>query len=680
MRTPRVLLAVCLFAAVLVAPVLLVTPAAAQTGPGWIYVDRGGEIIAVRPDGSDPRNLSNSPDRYDSDPDVQMHSGVELFHTFQEILPAGNPSTMGGIRYVVLVDEGQDFDNIDGLQDAAVLSPSWGYDASRLYFSGRAQQIDAILDRFAPAISTVVENNGGANGYRDPDGTPSETIRDEVLYTITSGGIDPAATSRLGGLRLRNFGSTPADTLIAAGKYTAAGMGRWFPDASRVIFSCRVSDGGPLQVCLSAPDQDGTGFTALPTSVNAANPAVSPDLTRIAYRGTDGSVWVANIDGSSPTQIMGPTADPQFGLDWGQEINLRGGTPPEEMPPPPPVDPAPNTPLPPGGTDGNPATTDRAEFSSPGPYSAAVSQARYPSSGFSGGQARPQYVVLGRDDNFADSLAGSPLTARGPLLFTPQAALSQTAADEMSRLLPASGTVYLLGGTAALSAEVEQAVSALGLTPMRLAGPSRFETAVEIAREVVGLGGSTDEVVVARGNGPADNPTAAWADSVTGGVYAATAFVPVVVTPIDAIHPALQAFIDETGATATLLGGTSALSQGVQDGLPGSRRIAGDSRADTAGQIATQLLGFDVEAPRSVLLFDGFSENGWQFGLAGAGLAADLGASLLMAQADGLPSQTAALISSCGDAQVETLILGWEGVISAGVADTVDALDGSACP
>jgi hypothetical protein len=92
-------------------------------------------------------------------------------------------------------------------------------------------------------------------------------------------------------------------------------------------------------------------------------------------------------------------------------------------------------------------------------------------------------VVLARSDVFADALAGGPLAAakKAPLLLTSSGSLDAETKAEIQRVLPSGGTVYLLGGTAALSPAVESAISALGDVPSRLAGTDRSGTAVAIA-------------------------------------------------------------------------------------------------------------------------------------------------------------------------------------------------------
>lgn len=136
---------------------------------------------------------------------------------------------------------------------------------------------------------------------------------------------------------------------------------------------------------------------------------------------------------------------------------------------------------------------------------------------YDGGDA--DAVVLARADEFPDALAGAPLAAakRAPLLLTPTDSLAPVVADEISRVLPEGGTVYLLGGPVALSDTVRADVEALGYVTMRLAGPSRYETALAIADEA-----STDPAFITIADGDtfpdaliAGSLAAAFADSVT---------------------------------------------------------------------------------------------------------------------------------------------------------------------
>ena len=243
-------------------------------------------------------------------------------------------------------------------------------------------------------------------------------------------------------------------------------------------------------------------------------------------------------------------------------------------------------------------------------------------------------AVLARRDVYADALAGAPLAGdRGPLLLTGGGRLDDRVAHELQRALPQGHTVYLLGGTAALSADVEAAVRALGYQPRRLAGTTRTGTAEAIARTV---GAPDGRVLVAS----AEN----WPDAVAGGIYAAHAGEPLLLSwsagADDAHTPGLRDTLDGLGVTdVTLLGGTGALSDTVahdlQDGFH-VRRVAGTDRFGTATQIASMLWGRSPgRSGDHYIVVNGAFDNGWALALAAAPLAARDAAPLLLV-ADGM--------------------------------------------
>jgi putative cell wall-binding protein len=107
----------------------------------------------------------------------------------------------------------------------------------------------------------------------------------------------------------------------------------------------------------------------------------------------------------------------------------------------------------------------------------AVSTSAFPAAGSASA------IVLARADDFADALAGGPLAAakHAPLLLTSSGSLDAVTGAEIQRVLPKGGTVYLLGGTSAISDAVAAAITALGDVPTRIAGTDRYGTAIAIA-------------------------------------------------------------------------------------------------------------------------------------------------------------------------------------------------------
>lgn len=313
-----------------------------------------------------------------------------------------------------------------------------------------------------------------------------------------------------------------------------------------------------------------------------------------------------------------------------------------------------------------------------------ASRDRFPGGGFAGGdgdvQTQASHVVLARVDVFADALAGSVLTGDAPLLFTTGGVLDNDTAQEIRRVLPGGGTVYLLGGEAALSGAVEAAVQAFGYTPVRLAGPSRIETALAVADEARTLFGGTD-VGIARAFGTEGNETAAWADSVTGGGWAADTGTPIVLTPTASLHPAVAAWVEANAPMErVVLGGTAAISEAVATAVNATDRVAGDERAGTAVAISRELRGVEPDGSRSYLLINGFDDDGWGYGMIAAGISADTGAPVLVTQTNTAPPATEAEVDSCAQEPVSLRRVAPTSQLTDALLTMLDSLDAEDCP
>ena len=84
--------------------------------------------------------------------------------------------------------------------------------------------------------------------------------------------------------------------------------------------------------------------------------------------------------------------------------------------------------------------------------------------------------------SFPDALAAGPaaIKSRGPVLLTQAGSLPVATRDELRRLQP--GTIYVLGGTSAVSEAVRLAIGqATGRPVVRIAGADRYATAVAVS-------------------------------------------------------------------------------------------------------------------------------------------------------------------------------------------------------
>jgi hypothetical protein len=212
------------------------------------------------------------------------------------------------------------------------------------------------------------------------------------------------------------------------------------------------------------------------------------------------------------------------------------------------------------------ATSDRLAGADRIGTSIAVSQAY-----FGTGQAKA--AVLARDDAYPDALAGGPLAgAKGaPLLLSDPTALPAAVAAELTRALAPGSTVYLLGGTSALSGAVDQAVQALGFQTVRLSGPDRFGTAVAVANAL----GAPGTVLLASG---VDFP-----DALSAGAAAAHIGGAVLLTDGGAPSGATAAYLAQHPADKLYaVGGPAAAA------VPGAAAVARADRYATAVAVAEQ--------------------------------------------------------------------------------------------
>ncbi len=279
---------------------------------------------------------------------------------------------------------------------------------------------------------------------------------------------------------------------------------------------------------------------------------------------------------------------------------------------------------------------------------ASLSRATFPGSGSASS------VVLARDDVFADSLAGAALAGvRGPLLYTPGgpgSALETETAAELTRVLRPGGTVYLMGGEAAVSERVQNEVSALNFVVRRVQGSSRIETALRAADAVMARAardtptGESTRVLLARDDD--------WVDAVTGGAYAAEAGVPLLLTGSDQLHPAVATWLAaHHPAEVVLLGGEAALAPPVAAEVSARaesvRRVGGSDRAETAAAVARELWGREEGLPGDrFVVADGYGADVWGPALAATPLSAVADAPQLLVSVDELPSGTRDYLSS----------------------------------
>ena len=272
-------------------------------------------------------------------------------------------------------------------------------------------------------------------------------------------------------------------------------------------------------------------------------------------------------------------------------------------------------------------------------------------------------VVIASGVNFPDALAAGPAASYldGPLLLTNPAVLPTVVRDELLRLDP--DTIYIVGGTGAVSTAVENALTAIQPNTIRLSGANRYATGAAIVDTVWNT--TVPEVFIATGRN--------YPDALSAGAVAAGEGIPVILVD-GALSTVPQSTIDLITALGptqiTIAGGTGAVSAGIMTQLDAAfaaevRRLAGANRYATSAAI--NLDAYPTNAGVIYATGTGFADA-----LAGAALAGRAQIPVYLVQPGCVP---AAAIDAIWSGTTTTLfLLGGTGALSTAVENL------TACP
>ncbi len=243
---------------------------AAPDGSRIAYVVRESQqatsLWAINRDGTERTRLSpaNDPSLYASP--AWSPAGDVIVYTRRSVVPSGAPAsisavnsaapavTIGTSKLWAVAPDGRSLGRIYGRGDEVGFDPVWSPDGARLAFRGQVSDNNA---------STVVLSDLSADPYSLPAGPGSR-----ITWSPDSG-------------RAAFDESVPDATGSVTNRIVVAGFG----DGSKQVF---------------LGNQAG----------HESEPAWSPDGTRLAFIRQDGStpatsLWVANIDGSGLTRLLG---------------------------------------------------------------------------------------------------------------------------------------------------------------------------------------------------------------------------------------------------------------------------------------------------------------------------------------------------------------------------------------
>lgn len=191
------------------------------------------------------------------------------------------------------------------------------------------------------------------------------------------------------------------------------------------------------------------------------------------------------------------------------------------------------------------------------------------------------YAVVATGEDFPDALCAAPLAKKynAPIILTTKDSLNSAAKSELQRLKVK--TVFIVGGTGAVSQNTENQINELGITDIhRLAGATRYDTSEKIAEEI----GSSSEAVVATGEN--------FPDALSIAPIAAIKGMPILLTGKNEVQNEIKPYLTSCKpSTVYIVGGSGVISDSVMQAIPNSMRLAGPNRYSTNTAILNEFEG-----------------------------------------------------------------------------------------
>lgn len=269
-------------------------------------------------------------------------------------------------------------------------------------------------------------------------------------------------------------------------------------------------------------------------------------------------------------------------------------------------------------------------------------------------------VVLASGSNYPDALAAASLAGAydAPIVLTEPNSLSVDAADMIEQLSP--NVIYVVGGEAAVSkSAVDTAAyyAADGCKVFRIAGDTRLETSLAIAKRVRQKSTASDTLIVATGFN--------YADALSVSPFAFAYKSPIFLCGSNGLSADAISYISGAGfKRAILVGGTAAVPDRVKQQLTSAgissgsiTRLAGATRYETSAKI----MSYAVNAGMNVSTVYLATGKNFPDALAAGPVAGKLRAPLLLVDPSIEYAHTV-LANYCGSVNVATVVGGTSAV------------------
>lgn len=178
------------------------------------------------------------------------------------------------------------------------------------------------------------------------------------------------------------------------------------------------------------------------------------------------------------------------------------------------------------------------------------------------------YVILVSGKNFPDALSATPLSKKynAPILLTEGEGISSNLMGEIERLN--AKNAFIIGGTGAVSENVERQLTQNGIICTRISGKDRYETSAKVAKSI----GTSNGVFIASGEN--------FPDAVSVGAIAAIKEMPILLTSKDKLPDEVKKVIGTNGKYY-IIGGEGSVSNNAVSEIGYYKRIGGRNRYET---------------------------------------------------------------------------------------------------
>lgn len=191
-------------------------------------------------------------------------------------------------------------------------------------------------------------------------------------------------------------------------------------------------------------------------------------------------------------------------------------------------------------------------------------------------------VIVNGQKGIVDALTATPYASlkNAPILMTQSDKLNADTKAELTRR--GIKTVDIVGGVNSVNDSVKSEIQAMGITVNRIAGNSKYDTALEVAKKIDAIS-DISKIAVANGE--------VLADAVSVAAPAAQNEMPIILAhPKNGLDDKTKAYINGEGVnTSYVIGGTNSVSSTTQNSLPGTKkRLEGSGRQDTNAAVVKE--------------------------------------------------------------------------------------------